>query len=76
MVESEDSETVEVVLKVRKCDNRDCRRDAIVLEGPGTPCPTCTSGELLYTTGDVKTVEFRREAVEQIADSEIQEIKD
>lgn len=75
MVENE-PETVEVVLKIRKCDSRDCRRDAVVLEGPGVPCPTCTRGEIVYTTGDVKTVEMRREAVEEIADSEIMEIKD
>lgn len=76
MVENE-IETVEVVLKIRKCDNRNCRNDAVVLEGPGVNCPRrFCPGDIVYTTGDVKTVEMAAEAVEDIADSEIMEIKD
>jgi|AntDeeMetagen681_2_1112603.scaffolds.fasta_scaffold00412_4 hypothetical protein len=71
-----DMDSKTVVLKVRKCDSRDCRRDAVVIDGPGADCPFCRRGEIVYTTGDVKTVEMLPENIEEVADSEIVEIKD
>lgn len=76
VTDTNDGEMVEVVLRIRKCDNRNCRRDAITLEGPGADCPTCHNGELLYSTGDVQTVEMTEEGAEKVADTEIMEIKD
>lgn len=73
-------ETVEVELKVRTCDAPPAdggRHKAVALDGPGTACPEARcNGKIWYYNGEAKRVEVRKDALDDIADSEIIDVLD
>lgn len=76
--DTDDPETTRVALRIRRCNARSCGERAVALEGPNTDCPFCHvamegRGKLRYATGDVQTVELRKDRIADIADSEIVE---
>ena len=76
-------ETKTVEMKIRVCDN--CGFRAVALEGPETDCPDCRvfphdaapeTGDLTYYNGDTQNVELTEDQIEDVPDSEIENIED